>query len=217
MSLPIRIHYRTDFNMRKGKLAAQCAHALMGFGLNTFQFEGGRFWLRGNNFKQYCLWRQSFKIQLVPVDSEVVLLGLPAAFGGHHCLITDQGRTEFGGVTTHTCLAFDNELGLTAYDNKAHFPAQTEPQFSKQILVANRTLKQDKTVVAHHGALAAWRVLDQQLTFTENAAWFEPAGDAMTSWIFGSFAKIMLKAEQADLRALIADLPESMGSHVINR
>ena len=106
---------RKDLNMRKGKIAAQCAHAAMKvildqmesvqvFNKNIYcqllQFEWGSaldLWING-----------LFTKIVVGCDSETELLKyytlakskeLPCA------LITDSGLTEFNGIPTNTCVA----------------------------------------------------------------------------------------------------------------
>jgi PTH2 family peptidyl-tRNA hydrolase len=112
---------RKDLHMRKGKIAAQCAHATMMVLLNaarwnssldlSFDPTGGyerfTFVYKGNS--AWGLWlRGGFAKIVVGVNSEAGLLevykdakrvGLPRA------LVVDEGRTEFGGVPTRTVVA----------------------------------------------------------------------------------------------------------------
>ena len=104
---------RKDLNMRKGKIAAQCAHASMAVLLNAGSYLYGngtvphtfelsltpelREWLTGL-FTKVC----------VSVDSEQELLEVynKALSAGLLCaMITDSGATEFHGVPTRTCCA----------------------------------------------------------------------------------------------------------------
>jgi PTH2 family peptidyl-tRNA hydrolase len=100
---------RKDLNMRKGKIAAQVAHASMKFLVDNNEAERGdeviikltpaeAMWLTG-----------SFTKVVVGVDSEEALQNL--IFQAEmsdvevHPII-DAGRTEFNGVPTLTCAAF---------------------------------------------------------------------------------------------------------------
>jgi PTH2 family peptidyl-tRNA hydrolase len=100
---------RKDLNMRKGKIAAQSAHASMGAILNYAGpvYEGEirinvetpavREWLAGR-FTKVC----------VSVDSEQELLAIyekAIAENVNVKLIRDAGLTEFNNVPTLTCLA----------------------------------------------------------------------------------------------------------------
>jgi PTH2 family peptidyl-tRNA hydrolase len=110
---------RKDLNMRKGKIAAQAAHASMAVVLDMMEREDDPMfpltWFRLGVLKDSPLhhWiTQRFKKVCVSVDSEQELMEvygkakqakLPCA------LITDSGLTEFGGVPTRTCIAIGPE------------------------------------------------------------------------------------------------------------
>ena len=104
---------RKDLNMRKGKIAAQVAHASMKVLLDLMQIDRLMWhtqrilsvekdssldqWLEGK-FTKIC----------VSVDSEEELLDIykKASDNGLLCsLIQDAGLTEFGGVPTYTTCA----------------------------------------------------------------------------------------------------------------
>ena len=105
------IVYRRDLKMRKGKIAAQVAHAAM----KVFFQRGVRCTLDGQDAigiplePDMAAWVfGSFAKVVLSVEDEAALLevhrlakeaGLPTA------LITDSGRTEFGGVPTRTTVA----------------------------------------------------------------------------------------------------------------
>lgn len=100
---------RKDLNMRKGKIAAQAAHASMKVLLDTqiTKTAGGELVLQLTPEMEHWLDHSFTKI-CVSVDSEEELnaiyehankLGIPSA------IIVDSGRTEFNGVPTKTCAA----------------------------------------------------------------------------------------------------------------
>lgn len=109
---------RKDLKMRKGKIAAQSAHAsfavfrnemtkqILPGGMNRYLFEVGDIqasWL-DNEFTKIC----------VSVDSEEELLEihrLAEASNLPNALITDAGHTEFHGVPTKTCCAIGPARG----------------------------------------------------------------------------------------------------------
>lgn len=111
---------RKDLNMRKGKLAAQVAHASMAFLTHQLRHEPGE----ANEYGcyRYEIWLQSrtrewlnssFAKVVVSVDSEEELRDLIAQ--AREALITvheiiDSGRTEFHGVPTLTCAAFGPDI-----------------------------------------------------------------------------------------------------------
>jgi PTH2 family peptidyl-tRNA hydrolase len=96
---------RKDLNMRKGKMVAQGAHAslqayLIAAGQPPYMdeaLEGVKGWLHGLQTK-ICVGVSSEQ-DLCALASRAAAAGLPYA------LITDAGKTEFGGVPTKTALA----------------------------------------------------------------------------------------------------------------
>lgn len=109
---------RTDLNMRKGKLAAQVAHASMGVILkyiknNEIALYNGRWIPHGDGYSRdlggMLDWLNGSFTKIVvgiPYEQELLQLSrdadslyLPSA------LIKDEGRTEFGGIPTYTALA----------------------------------------------------------------------------------------------------------------
>ncbi|WP_428268376.1 peptidyl-tRNA hydrolase [Haliangium sp.] len=106
--------YRRDLKMRKGKIAAQCAHASMAVFFRRNHGDPGELripldgpmavWSAGR-FAKIVLSVED-EPALLRAHAEAVRTGLPAA------LITDSGKTEFGGVPTRTAVA----LGPAATD-----------------------------------------------------------------------------------------------------
>lgn len=103
---------RKDLNMRKGKIAAQAAHASMKVFLDVAsiehdQWEGWKLtsWLTtpmadwlNSSFAKVCLYVESEE-HLLELLQQAKDADISAA------LITDSGRTEFHGVPTNTCIA----------------------------------------------------------------------------------------------------------------
>jgi len=118
---------RKDLKMRKGKIAAQAAHASMKVLLDNMIFEDERrphpFLVIDSKFtklssvmhKKGCLYRWlngAFTKVVVSVDSEEELFEIKQKAmdaGIVNALITDAGKTEFHGVPTNTALAIGPE------------------------------------------------------------------------------------------------------------
>jgi PTH2 family peptidyl-tRNA hydrolase len=104
---------RKDLNMRKGKLAAQVAHASMSFITRRFEFFPSKY--SGNYHQDIVVndvekeWLEnSFTKICVSVDSEQELdeiYNKAKEAGLETHLITDNGKTEFHGIPTKTCVA----------------------------------------------------------------------------------------------------------------
>jgi len=98
---------RKDLNMRKGKMAAQAAHASMAAILNQGNYDENVFtlvlderikpWLSGR-FKKIVVSVNS-ENELKEVYEQAKAAGLITAY------IVDSGLTEFGGVPTPTAVA----------------------------------------------------------------------------------------------------------------
>ena len=108
---------RKDLNMRKGKIAAQAGHAVLSVIFKKLNMLDEFFWsveqdkvvFEGdealddwfaNSYTKICLY----------VNSEQELLDLKKkadSLGFVTSLIKDNGTTEFNGVPTYTCIAFE--------------------------------------------------------------------------------------------------------------
>jgi PTH2 family peptidyl-tRNA hydrolase len=99
--------YRADLTMRKGKIAAQCAHASMAAIFNQGKIENGTLIVPLTGDMQAWLTDRFTKIVLSCKDEAALLKlrDLAAAAGLPHALITDSGLTEFRGVPTNTVVA----------------------------------------------------------------------------------------------------------------
>lgn len=101
---------RKDLNMRKGKIAAQVAHAAMKFLVDNNEADrGDEITVKLTPEEAQWLLSGSFTKVVVGVDSEDALRDLVfqaelADIEVHP--IIDAGRTEFNGVPTLTCAAF---------------------------------------------------------------------------------------------------------------
>lgn len=100
---------RKDLSMRKGKIAAQVAHASMKFLTDNNEAERGDEMLVKLSPAEAMWLTGSFTKVVVGVDSEEQLqeLVFQAELQGVEVHpIIDSGRTEFHGVPTLTCAAF---------------------------------------------------------------------------------------------------------------
>ena len=105
---------RKDLNMRKGKIAAQVAHASLGAILKIMD---SKYDENGNCERKLKINKNSaldnwingvFTKICVYVNSEEELLALYDKVKDTdiiHCLVRDNGLTEFHNVPTYTCLA----------------------------------------------------------------------------------------------------------------
>lgn len=104
--LKMVIILRKDLNMRKGKMAAQAAHAAQEAILDRYTDPALP---RLKTTPAILEWLSNdYKKAVVSVQSEDELLdlyGAVVASGLNHHLVQDLGHTEFHGVKTYTALA----------------------------------------------------------------------------------------------------------------
>lgn len=95
--------------MRKGKIAAQAAHASMMFLVKSAEISESGTFTRKITQEQKIWLQGTFKKIVVSVTSEDALLELIERAGRHDVTVHpvyDAGLTEFHGVQTLTCAAF---------------------------------------------------------------------------------------------------------------
>lgn len=108
---------RKDLNMRKGKIAAQAGHAVLSVIFKKLNMLDQFFWsieqdkivFEGDEVLDDWFTNSYTKICLY-VNSEQELLDLKEkadSLGFVTSLIKDNGTTEFNGVPTYTCIAFE--------------------------------------------------------------------------------------------------------------
>jgi len=103
---------RKDLNMRKGKIAAQAAHASLASYLEHYKDRRMDAWLAGA-FAKIC----------VSVDSEEEfdeIVSKARDAGILTTVIVDQGRTEFNGVPTKTVAAIGPDTHEALYSVTGH-------------------------------------------------------------------------------------------------
>lgn len=100
---------RNDLNMRKGKIAAQVAHASMKFLLDNDEAERADEIVVKLTPVEVSWLTSGFTKIVVGIESESALNELIFQAKLHNIdvyPIIDSGRTEFNGISTLTCAAF---------------------------------------------------------------------------------------------------------------
>lgn len=89
--------WRNELKVRKGKLAAQIAHASLSSYFKADKFhQATREWVSGI-FTKVCCYVET-EAELKEIYEKAFAKGLPCS------LIVDSGLTEFNGVPTTTCV-----------------------------------------------------------------------------------------------------------------
>jgi PTH2 family peptidyl-tRNA hydrolase len=112
---------RHDLKMTKGKIGAQVAHASMGAILKCMTETPTKFVLNKEANPYVTAWLAgAFTKVVLWIDSEQELLEIVTKAEAQdylHCLITDNGKTEFNNKPTKTCVA----VGPFSDDNYPEF------------------------------------------------------------------------------------------------
>lgn len=115
---------RKDLNMRKGKMAAQAAHASMKVLLDTGNVENDRLIIPlTNDIKDWLLG--AFTKVCVGVNNEQELIDIydHAKAAGLNCsIIEDSGLTEFNNVPTLTAVAVGPNWSCDIDEVTGHLP-----------------------------------------------------------------------------------------------
>lgn len=117
---------RRDLAMRRGKEIAQGSHASMAWLVERYRRAGGFAFGLSEAEREWLTAGKSAKI-VAQVPDEPTLLAVyerARAAGVEVHLITDAGRTEFGGVPTRTALAvgpdYSDRVNLVTRDLKLY-------------------------------------------------------------------------------------------------
>lgn len=147
---------RKDLNMRRGKMAAQSAHALMKTFINTFSAPHGSttLFLDTEREKQILGWQQNPTVSVRLVDDLNELSETETAHESPVFCIEDIGRTEFHGIKTVTCTCLvDPDWRLS--ENPFVPQISSEPLRAKQVIVVRRDIKLTKEDLCEYAAIAS--------------------------------------------------------------
>ena len=210
----LNISVRRDLNMRKGKMAAQVAHAACAQLLNAMDDFGAYRVLRGEDYQKLQQLIQAEAVEIHMVADEAALrdsLKNPAL----STVITDRGLTEFGGVPTVTTAA----QGVFKPSLKKAVPLAGADLIARQWFVFSKQQPLPKEVAAKMAALGCLTMMESLLTPLEGASDGSMklcmSNDALRGWLTAGFGKIGMGVKtDADMDALKGSLVTSSVHHV---
>lgn len=188
MEKTLRLIARSDLNMRKGKLAAQVAHAACAQLLNAMEDRGDVWYLNPERVTRFGEFLRHPLISFDFVGSETALesaLDEPE----HASRIIDRGLTEFGGVRTLTCAA----EGLLTLEPARHRPKDDCVSTARQWLVFSKEQpirKGDAAVLAALGCLVQLHNLME--TDGQGGLVLRLDDPALKTWLTDGFGKVAL-------------------------
>ena len=184
----LNLYFRQDLGMRKGKLAAQIAHAACAQLLNAMD-DGGD--VRLLPYAAYMTLQGLLHDQAVhvhPVENEVALRN--ALFDpANASIIIDRGLTEFGGVPTLTTAA---QGAFNASPRKA-VPMSGADLIARQWLVFSKERPLSKDHAARMAAIGCLQMMNQLMSRPADAeaqAVLPLQDPALRGWLTAGFGKI---------------------------
>jgi peptidyl-tRNA hydrolase len=184
----LNLYFRQDLGMRKGKLAAQIAHAACAQLLNAMD-DGGD--VRLLPYAAYVTLQgllHDLAVHVHPVENEVALRNAlldPA----NASIIIDRGLTEFGGVPTLTTAA---QGAFSASPRKA-VPMSGADLIARQWFVFSKERPLPKDHAARMAAIGCLKMMNQLMsrpTDAEDQAVLPLRDPALRGWLTAGFGKI---------------------------
>lgn len=211
---PLDISVRRDLGMRKGKMAAQVAHAACAQLLNSMDDFGEYRVLSASNYLKLQQLIQAEAVEIHMVADEAALrdgLKNPAL----STVITDRGLTEFGGVPTVTTAA----QGVFKPSLKKAVPLAGADLIARQWFVFSKQQPLPKEVATKMAALGCLTMMESLLTPLEGASDGSMrlcmSNDALRGWLTAGFGKIGMGIKtDSDMEALKETLVASNVHHV---
>jgi len=187
----LKIYIRKDLNMRKGKMAAQSAHAIMKLFFELMHIENNKFLISKENVKLVDVFLKNPEIEIIYVNSEENLFN---SFDKSKpfSVIVDSGRTEFNGVKTITC-------GAQGLFEKGEITELVVPHNygqeikSKQVFVFNKSNTLSKENACKLAVITCLMDLRNKLIDKDDYFYYDLSIlNEFNSWIMNAFAKISL-------------------------
>ncbi len=206
MSKELVIYIRKDLNMRKGKMAAQSAHAAMKILLDAMEKTEDSFTLKANQTKDFNEWLKNpvVRIKMVKDEDE---LNSALDKSKPYTIIQDSGRTEFHGVKTVTCAAqgiFD-EFPFEGLEVRSIYGSDIK---SKQVIVFTKEAPLAKEIACELAALSCLLNLSKKMKNVNNTKLLDFKNEkALKDWVLNAFAKIAVSLNtKAELKSLENEL-----------
>lgn len=219
MTKKIKIYVRTDLRtsskkkVPNGKMASQCAHALMGGFLSLFESKEQTLELgKGNEDFLESLLSGKIEYEFVNVKSEEDILKIKQENYENAIVITDQGRTSFKEPTITTMALLPKGL------NHFHFvdcgAEYAETYRSKQVIVLNKEAIKDKWEMFEVVSKVSLMFLEDLIKSSESGMTISLENEGLKNWIKGAFAKITIKPKNIDFSESLEKLEEAKSNNV---
>lgn len=190
----LNIYIRKDLNMRKGKMAAQSAHAAMKLLLESMHSTSEKMVLSEEKEKELVLFLNNPQVNIIYVKSEEELkekVKNEKSFS----IIVDNGRTEFHGVPTTTCAAsgiFNENTEQELYVPHTY----GEDIKAKQIIIYSKESPLSKENAVKLAVISCLKIIYKKMVTNNNNKYIDLNEDnEMSAWINGAFGKIAVSVK----------------------
>lgn len=206
----LQLVMRSDLGMRKGKMAAQAGHAAMKVLLSPSVRTRHGLSYKAEHYNDLCRFIKSGAVSVEMVS------GCDGLFGGQSSapglVVVDNGKTEFAGVLTPTCMArglFDDY-----FTDRASIAAPEGGSGLRQYFVFSKQYPISKEVACELAVRGCIGQLAHKLsTHPGSADGSRLIGNEevdLFNWIFGGYGKIGLSVDtDHELGVLISTLEVS--------
>lgn len=205
----LNIYIRKDLNMRKGKMAAQSAHAAMKILLESMFKRENKIFLTAEKDNELTLFFKNPEVNVIYVQNEEELkekITKEKAFS----IIVDNGRTEFHGIKTTTC-------GASGIFNKKIEHELIVPQTygeeikAKQIIVYSKQNPLSKENAVKLAVISCLEIIYKKMLTDNNHKYIDlNEENELSAWINGAFGKIAVSVKtDEELDMLYKELEEN--------
>lgn len=212
----LTLYVRQDLKMRKGKMAAQCAHAAMKLFFDVMLKQPTKMVLLKQQKEELMHFFANAVINVVMVQDDGAL---HAALDSSkpYATIIDSGRTEFHGVPTLTCAA--QGVFTSCPVSEINVPAMYGKDIkAKQIFVFNKDLPLTKENACKLSVLTCLELLYQKMQSSGEDLYFDITQEsAFIDWITHAFAKIALSTKTLEELNVVADNLSNEGIYFIKK
>lgn len=200
----LHLYVRQDLQMRKGKMAAQCAHAAMKLLFDVMGKTQAQMVLSKQEHLELMTFFSNPVITVHMVKDEAAL-NAALDLSKPYATIIDSGRTEFHGVPTLTCAAqgIFSSCPVTSIEVPHMYGKDIK---AKQIFVFNKDFPLSKEQACQLSALTCLELLYDRMQSSENGKYFDLTQDtAFIAWITHAFAKIALSTKTLEELNIVAN------------
>ncbi len=194
----LKVYVRNDLKMRKGKMAAQSAHAAMKLFFEVMHKIDNKMILSGHSLVEMESFLLNPVVSIIMVKDEDELntiLDKNTPFS----IITDSGRTEFHGVPTVTCAAqgLFSKCDVIEFEVKHNYGKDIK---AKQLFVFNKDVPLSKEVACKEAVISCLKQLYSLMHVDKNGnRYFDLCEKSpLIDWIMSAFAKIVVSTKTTE-------------------